>query len=422
MSYSNFINKLNTKTDKAIEDTSHLSEEFKKQKALLNLFPKYNDNSIGYKLRYTFELEQELRNNINLTALQIIINFILENEIQNNEMTYFQYSFNFHQGNLRLNMFHSNLNYLEWISENFINIIVTKINQISTKIRNKFIDISGTPLKIKVKQLYREYPLLIDVCCNVLNEKKLLNKVEPIIDGMIKLLFMNDFNISRDAGSKMTTLKSEEDPVAFLTQFSNNENYSYEETTKSSKKRNLEFTENAIERVDKKPLTQSSLFNQMEYFNDNIKQLFWHSLDSPEIKSNKNIWLHTIVFILILSLIYSSVPKYVQKLVNFSKSNSVIDSILDLATEDLTATHTVNKNTITTNKKFSKLDTIEESKEITEEQKPEQVEKKNENEEDLKTITKNIIKHYTGMGGSNLDLNSIENRLKVILEETDTKS
>jgi len=424
MSNANYINKLASKTDRVIEDTTHLNEEFKKHKFLFNLFPKYNDNSIGYKVKYTFEIDHELRNDIYLTAFQIIVNYILENEIQKNEMTYFQYSFYVFRGNLRLSLFHPNLKYLESISDNLISVISSKFDQISLKVRSKFIEISSTPLRLKIKTLHKEFPQLIDVCCNIITEKKLLNKSELVIDGIIKILFMNDYTINKESEIRLTTLKSDEDPVTFLSQFNGVENR-YEEK-KSVKIREVE----PLVKNDKKVLAPSSLFNQMENINDNIKQLFWHSLESTKVKKDKSVWIHSIIFVFILALFYSSAPKFMQKILNFSKSNSVIDNILDLATEDLTATATatVNNNTINTqNKKLGKLDTILENTENTESSVKAEKENKQANhkeDEDIGLITRNIIKQFTepNNNNNNLELNSIENRLKVILEETDTKS
>jgi len=411
MSYSNFINKLSSDTKKALEESSQINQELRKHKFA---FKKYNNNSIGYKIKYTFEIDNEIKNSYYLTALQIIINFLLETEIFLNEC-FFQYNFQIYKGNLRLSIFHSDKDYLLTLSDDFIVNVNKKISEISNHIRNKFLEITSTPLKIKIKLLQKDYPILINILCNTIAEKKLIEHSDTIIDCIIKLLFMNDINISRDNNIYLSTLKSEEDPINFLTQFVNPK--STQSTEPPAKKIKINDT-------------PKLLSNQIETVNDNIKQLFWHSIGNIEQqnnKSKKSYLIHSIIFILILALTIYQVPKYIQKLTNFSKNSSVIDNILDIATDDLTATATAtatNAFKTNVNRNLNKLDTINEFTETEnfgqgEPAEPVEPAEPNEPNDDINVITRSIIKNFDN---KNLDLKGIENRLKLILEETSTNN
>jgi len=409
MSYSNYINKLSSETKKALEESSIINQELRKHKFA---FKKYNNNSIGYKLKYTFEIDNEIKNSNYLNALQIIINYILETEIFLNDH-FFQYNFQIHKSNLRLSIFHSDKNYLLSLSDDFTININQKISEISHNIRNKFLEINTTPLKLKIKILQKDYPILIHILCNTLSEKKLIEHSETIIDCIIKLLFMNDINIQKDKNIHFSTLKSEEEPINFLTQFH-----------KSSNK-NIESPSDIKEPPTKKTKTEEPflLSNQLETVNDNLKQLFWHSVGSiePE-KTKKSYWIHSFIFILILALTIYSVPKYIQKISNFSKNSSVIDNILDIATDDLTATATAtatNAFKTNTNRNLNKLDTINEFTETYQNIEPAEPLEPAAPMDDINMITRSIIKNFDN---KNLDLKGIENRLKLILEETSTNN
>jgi hypothetical protein len=404
MRYSNFINKLSSDTKKALEESTNINAELRKHKFA---FKKFNNNSIGYKIKYTFEIDNEIKNSNYLIALQIIINYILETEIFLNNQ-FFQYNFQIYKSNLRLNIFHSDKSYLLSLSDDFITNINKKIHDISQNIRNKFIEINSMPLKIKIKLLQKDYPILINILCNTIEDKKVIEKSHNITDCLIKLLFMNDINISRDNDIYFSTLKSQEDSIGFLTQFSNNNNEIINEPpTKKIKKDNT---------------------NQLELVNDNLKQLFWHSLGSLETEktqTKKSYWLHSIIFVLILVLTIYQVPKYIQKLTNFSKNSNVIDNILDLATDDLTATGTATATKFGTslNRNLTKLDTIKEFTEFDEDNnnsvEPAEPIEPASPSDDINVITRNIIKNFDN---KNLDLKGIENRLKLILEETSTNN
>jgi len=405
MSYTNYINKLSTQTKKAIEDTFTLNEELQKYKNFFNLFPKYNSNSIGYKVKFIFQIDNELNDHIHQSALQAILSYIIEMFIQNSEMTYFQYNFYLVNEHLCLSLFNKNRDYLENISKNLIDFINFEMDNICLKIRSKILDVP-LPLKTKIKIIHKEFPILIDIICNQIKEKKLLNKTEEFINATIKILQLNDINILKDSEIKLETLRSEEDPVKFLIEKSNND-----EIIQKNKKLKIE------EKTEKTPEKTYSIFNEMETVNDNIKQLFWHTLDTKK-SFNYTDLKHSIVFILILALLIYTVPNLAQKFMDFSKSNSVIDNILDLATEDLTTTITKTQSNIPNfNKSFNKLETIQEG--YFEQSEPFQP---FEPSDDIGLITRNIIKKFNESENTNEDLKSIENRLRHILEETDTKT
>lgn len=382
MSYSSAINKLSYETKKALDDTNNIQRELQKHKYA---FKKITDNSMGYKIKYSILIDNDIRNNIYLTGLEIIVSYILETIIHQNDI-FFQYNFYVYKGTLRLSIFHSDKEYLELCSENIEEIIQKHIVHMSQNIRNKFLEIHSTPLRIKLKNLQKDYPVLIDLICNILSAKKLLEKTEDIVDSVIKLFFINDIDINKDSEIFYTTYKSTEDPIEFLGQ----------------------LYENSEQNLRKK-------FKTEEKTNSSAQQLFWKTLEKQDNSTPvyKNYFMHSIIFILLLALIYYKVPPYLQKLIDFSKNNSVIDNILDIATDDLTTTATAAKTTNFT-KGFQKMDTINEYT-TNEPNEPNDPAEPSESSDDISIITRNIIKNFSN---SSNDLDGIEKRLKFILEET----
>ena len=384
MSYSNAINKLSFDTKKVLDDTTNIHRELQKHKYA---FKKITDNSMGYKIKYSIIIDNEIRNNIYLTALEIIVSYILETTIHKNDI-FFQYNFYIHKGTLRLSLFHNDKEYLEICSENIEEIIQQNISYMSQNIRNKFLEIHSTPLKLKLRNLQKDYPVLIDLLCNIITHKKLLEDTEEIVDSLIKLFFINDINIQKDSSIFYTTYKSLEDPIDFLGNLSCNEEQRFKKRIKTT-----------------------------EIVNENAQPLFWQTLDTnkfPPNKSKSSYFFHAIIFILLLALIYYKVPPYLQKLMDFSKNSSVIDGILDIATDDLTQTAT-NAKTSNFTKNFKKMDTIEESNYTNEPNEPNDPAEPSESSDDIGIITRNIIKNFSD---SKNDLDGIEKRLKFILEET----
>lgn len=413
MSYSNLINKLSSETKKALEESASINKELQAAKYGLK---NYNKNSIGFKYIFTFEIDNEIKNNYYLVALEILINYILEFKIFKNNY-FINYQFYIYKTNLKLAIFHSNKRYLENIvNDGLINEIYDNINNISINVRNKFVEINLIPLKIKLKSIYKEYPILIDIFCNTINEKKIINKSNEVLDCLIKLLFINDINISRNNQIILTTYKSQEEPITFLTQFS----ISDKENEKEKRERKIDN----FPPSKKIKFSEETLCGQMENVNNNLKQLFWHTMDNikPLKKNKSSYWKHSIIFILILTLIFYSLPNYVEKIFNYSKNSSVIDNILDLATDDLTATAT-NFKTNNFSRNIDKLDTIKENTFTNSEPaEPAEPAEPGEPSEDIGIITRNIIKNFDLNEKNNLDIKSIENRLKLILEETSSNN
>lgn len=387
MSYLNFINKLSSDTQKALESSSNINFELQKTKYGLK---KYNDNSIGYKIIYNIDIDNDIKNNYYLIALQALINYLIESEIFQKEC-FFQYNFYVNHSNLRLSIFHSDKNYIEnIIKNNLANELHNHIQGISRNLRNKFLEINHFPLKVKIKSIYKEYPVLISILTNIITEKKMINYTENIVDSLIRLFFLNDISIQESEKIVLTTFKSEEDPIDYLTQF------------------NVNYPKRCAP-VDNIPKVTNNIDN-------NIKQLFWETVERMPKKSKSKNWIHSIIFLIIIVLIIYSVPKYLEKIINFSKNNTVIDNILDLATDDLTATATNQNKTSTFFQNKRKLDTINEN--TLDKNEPNEPLEPNEPNEpsDINVITQNILRNFD----SNLDINGIENRLKHILEETST--
>jgi len=417
MSYINYINKLSSDTKKVLQETSFIQDELEKYKPLFNLSTKYTSNSIGYKIKYIFQIDNELSTKIYLDCLKTILTFIVETYLLNNDLIYINYDLQIIDQYLCLSFFHKNSNYIENIGKNIVDYISKELEVISLNIRSKLIDIS-LPLKIKLKTLRKEYPILVDIICNIIKEENHLEDVENFVNSLIKLLSINDFNILKDKEVKLETLESLEDPINFLTNKRKNDIPVVEH-----KKQKIDKSEDQkIEKLEKNIFLSEkpfSMLDQIETVNDNLKQLFWHTLETK--KSDYSHFKHAIIFILIIALLIYKVPSWIEKLIQFNKSNSVIDNILDLATEDLTTTIIKNKNS-DFSKSINILETIDENAaELYEPNQPYEPSEPSECE-DIGLITRNIIKKFNQSENTNDDLKSIESRLRYILEETDTKT
>jgi len=408
MSYVNYLNKLSSNTKKVLEDTSIIQEDLKRYKEFIGLLPKYNKNTIGYKVKYIFEIDSEFKNPYYFTALQAILTYIIELYISHNEMSFFKYNFSVYNDNLNLAIFHTNKLYLENVSEHVINYISNELESLCSKINSKFLDSSNILLRIKIKLLQKEFPILVDILTNLVKEKKMGSKVNEITEAIIKLIYTNDVNIHKENEMRLTTLKSDEDPLTFLT---------------NQLEENKRKMEDRIPERNKKLKTEDEEIEN-ETVNDNLNQLYWHTNEKHSKSSN---WIHAIIFLLVLALLIYTVPNFIQKFIQFSNNNSVIDNILDLATEDL------NKNNKSNfNKALSKLETIAETNNEPhapfepdapfEPNAPYEPFSSNDHNDDIGLITKNIIKKFNDNENTNNELRNIENRLKFILEETDTKN
>lgn len=441
MSIITIINKLSSDFKKVSEEHYQTEEEIKQQKASLKLLPVFNKNSIGYKIKYIFQLDNEFKNEIHFYALQIITNYLLESFILLNENCFFKYEFYIHDNNLILSLFHTNSNYLEDISNNLIQYISSEINNLSSKIKPQFIDQSSS-LRTKIKIINKDFPIIIDILCNLINDKDLHNKSNDIIDAIIRFIFNNDVKIFKFNDIKITTFRSQEDAFAFLENKRKNDS----NNTPIKNKKNKNDTTN------KDPEEKKLTFLTNEIINENMKQLFWHTMERKQ-ETIKSDWMNSAVFLTVCAIITHAFPNYLQKFLDFKHSNSIIDNILDLATEDLstmipkkqnfaskdeTSTKSSKSDSSTINNHLSDkiikdkelqkilknefLDDIPEYFSIKESNDHISPRKKNEN--DFESITRNILKKFNNNDStsSSVEIRNIENRLRDILEETDTKT
>jgi len=164
---------------------------------------------------------------------------------------------------------------------------------------------------------------------------------------------------------------------------------------------------------------KSSTNKNIEFINNNIRELFWHATDTKKNKNKESTKIgHSIIFILIFAAIVYIIPNYMDKIKDFTKNNVVIDNILDLATEDLTQTN-INKKA----QMVKKLDTIiENSNEPAEPNEPNEPNEPSEQQDELKIIASTILRKYNESShqNKNVELKNIKDRLKLILEETST--
>lgn len=394
MSVINFINKLSSEVKKVSEEHYFTEEELRKQKNSFKLLSTFNNNTIGYKNKYLFEIDEEYKNDVNFYAVEIIFNYLLELFIQSNDISFFKYEFYIYENNLHLSLFHTQKNYLEEVSKNIINFFSIESNNLSLKIKNKFIDFSILPFKSKIKFIQKEFPLIIDILCNLINDKQLNDKSNEITDSIIRFIITNDINIIKLGDIKISTLKSQENPIEFL----------------DNKRKN----DNKIPLKTKKFKNESN-----EIINDNIKHLFWHTIERKN-ELIKTDWMNSAVFLTVVAVVSYIFPNYLQKFLDLKKSNSVIDNILDTATEDLT---TVN------NKKSEKIISDNEIEKILKNEMIDDLpdfnlsSKENTRSNlDFESITRNILNKLSNsdVTNSSVEIKNIENRLKDILEETNT--
>ena len=81
MSYTNYINKLSYDTKKALEESSNIHNEIHNLKKNNYSLKYLNDNSIGYKIKYIFDIDKEIQNVNNNIALEIILYYLIMRSI-----------------------------------------------------------------------------------------------------------------------------------------------------------------------------------------------------------------------------------------------------------------------------------------------------------------------------------------------------
>lgn len=404
MSYTNYINKLSSETKKALEESSSVNHEIQDLKKYKYSMKHLNDNSIGYTIKYKIKIDDELKHIINSLSYEILMCYFIENEIFTNQF-HIVYKIYKWKSDIYISFFHTNRDYLQNIHHQIIQNIMQTIKEISRNIRIKFSNSINLPFTLQIKILRKEYPVLIQTICNMAKIKKIENS-EEIINSIIKILQINELQIIESSSVHISTYQFQEDPIDYLGSLKSEDSEDSESSTKT----------------DDNKSDKLSMDKNIEFINNNIKELFWHS--TPYTKKNKESTKigHSLFFTLIFALVVYFIPKYYNKLADFGKNNVVIDNILDLATEDLTQTN-INKKT----KNFSKLDTIIEQNEPYEPNEPNEPNEPSEpsdEQDELKIIASNILKKYNESSSSNqnrnIELKNIKSRLKLILEETST--
>jgi len=396
MSYTNYINKLSSETKKALEESSNVNHEIQDLKKYKFSMKHLNDNSIGYTIKYKIKIDEDFNNIINPISYEILMCYLIENIlfINHYQIVYQIYKW---KKELFISFFHTNKDYLQLIHSKIIKNISESTSEISKNIRIKFANNLNLPFSLQIKILKKEYPLLIQTICNKIQEKNLLKKSKEIITSIIKILQINEIEIIEQSSIQLSTHILNQDPINYLESIDDIDDYEIGSDS-----------EVEIEKNDNK---------NIEFINKNIKELFWHTPESKtpsEKKSSSNL-NHSLIFTFIFALIIYLLPKLMNKLSDLNKNNTVIDNILDLATEDLTQTN-VNKKS----SKINKLDPIIEQP--NEPNEPDEPNEPSDQQDELKILANNILKKYneTSNQDKNIELKNIKNRLKLILEETST--
>lgn len=358
-----FLNHLHENNIKNSEDILLLKESIKNCNFLINSQLNLNDNTIGFKNFiniYTKQYEE----------LELLITYFIENEIFEENLKFVEYGFI----NKKLYFFHPIKKYSEKITKHFYQKLEKNIN----------IFFNSFPTNNLIKYFEENHPILLNIAIN----KKFKN--------IQKLSKPINFTLDIDLINEKTTKKS-------VTNFSG----IFEESSKN------------IETPNKK-----TLLSHIEQVNHKLPELFWKTFENKSneqeeivdnIKEkvfNKNKSLkHSIIFIILVVFILYPFPKIVEKIKDLTKSNLVIDDILDIATEDLTMTKTMTKTNLVKPKKQNniKLNTIlEESKDTADQF------------DDIEKLTQTILDEYTTKDKSNLK--QIEERLIKVLEETSSNN
>jgi len=394
MSYSNYINKLSSETKKALEESSNVNYEIQDLKKYKYSMKHLNDNTIGYNIRYKIYVDNDILSLMNPNSYEILFSFLIENEIFLNNV-YIKYDiYKGKKDELYISFFHTNKEYLQHIHSVIIQNIKQTIQDISKNFRNKFTSSVDLPYSVKLKIFKKEYPILIQIICNIIQKKKLNENSEEIINSIIKILQINEIKIIETSLIQLNTYLYSEDSIDFLLSY-----------TKKEDTENLEDTKYTQD-------SQESNKN-IEFINNNLKELFWHSSESK--KNPKSKFTHSLFFTFLFALIVYLLPKYINKLTDYTKNNVVIDNILDLATEDLTQTN-INKKTMNVKKLDSIIENYNEPNEPNEPSEP------SDQQDELKIIASTILRKYneSSKQHNNIELKNIKDRLKLILEETST--
>ena len=417
MSYTNYINKLSSETKKALEESSSVSYEIQDLKKYKYSMKHLNDNSVGYTMKYKINIDDELKSIMNPLSFEILMCYFIENEIFTNHFHVVYNIYNWKKETY-ISFFHTNREYLQLVHNKIIQNITQTIKEISRNIQNKFSNSVNLPYSVQIKILKKEYPVLIQTICNTIKSKKIDNS-EEIINSIIKILQINEFQIVESSCIYVSTYHFQEDPIDYLGSL---KDLKSNDTDNSGNSTNSDESESESD-TDLK--SEKSFENKnIEFINKNIRELFWRSADTKKNKNKSSEFGkmgHSIFFTLIFAAIVYFIPKYLNKLTDFNKNNVVIDNILDLATEDFTQTN-LNKKA----QGMKKMDTIIEQADEPfapyEPNAPYEPSDPSDQPDELKIIASTILKKYneTSSQRKNIELKNIKDRLKLILEETST--
>jgi len=368
-SFLNFIHENNNKNS---EEIVNLKETIKTYNFLINSQLSVNDNSIGFKNYINIYSK-------NYEELEVLMTYLIEKEIFEENLKFVEYGF----VNKKLYFFHPIKSYSEKITKHFYQKLEKNINKFfnSLSINNSVIN-----------YFVENHPHLLNIAINK-NFKNIEKLTKPI-----------NFSLDIDLINEKSTKKSVENFYDYF-------NVKQKENIKPFR-----------EEIKNEPI-KKTLLSQIEQINDRLPQLFWKTFDNEpivkedivnEIKENvfnkKNSFKHSIIFMILIIFILYPLPKIFSKIKDLTKSNLVIDDILDIATEDLTMTKTMTKtNLVKPKKKENKLNTILEESRDTADQF-----------DDIEKLTQTILDEYTGKNKSNLK--NIEERLIKVLEETSSNN
>ena len=294
MSYTNYINKLSSETKKALEESSSVNHEIQDLKKYKYSMKHLNDNSIGYTIKYKIKIDEELKDIINSSSYEILMCYFIENEIFVNHF-HVVYKIYKWKNDVFISFFHTNRDYLQHVHSQIIQNITQTIKEISKNIRIKFSNSINLPFSLQIKILKKEYPVLIQTICNMIKSKKLENS-EDIINSIIKILQINELQIVESSCINVSTYQFQEDPIDYLGSL------------------NLENSESSMD-VEDYDSDKSSTNKNIEFINNNIRELFWHATDTKKNKNKESTKIgHSIIFILIFAAIVYIIPNYMDKI------------------------------------------------------------------------------------------------------------
>ena len=418
-------NNIEERIDKKIDS------QINKQNDYIITFLKSNNHSLGYKNRYRINIFKEMKNNFSIISLKIIFTYMIEQHIFLNNKYFFYYNFFVDKHKLYLDIFHNNKNYLTMISNNFTVSINNLLGKIHESVKNSFIDLDNTPLRIKLEKLQQLMPSFIDITVAILEEEKKIKDSKYIIDTIIKLLYINLINFEVIFSLKFVSKSNQNDAIKYICEYST----LFDDEIKNNIYKNEEEDNFRILGSDKE-----SLFNNINNINDKIQELFWHQGKENYPFKKK---IHFLAFIFIIYFLLFPLSKIINKFIDQSKNSKILDDLLDMPTDNISdITQTLNKNQKKNNSQnkntiFTKLNTIiEESENDEKTEKIDNKVKKNKTEEvnknkndwfqkeNINYITRNIISDYNNLNKletkKGCDIVDIEERLRNILEETTT--